>query len=52
MTLGSDSFDVTAGDSVCITPGTPHCIENTGDTELRLLCCCAPAYAHTDTEIL
>ncbi|MEJ2361782.1 MAG: cupin domain-containing protein [Gammaproteobacteria bacterium] len=52
MTLGSDSFDVSTGDTVCISPGTAHCIENTGDTDLHILCCCAPAYAHTDTEIL
>lgn len=52
MTLGLDNFDVSAGDTVCIRPGTPHCIENTGNSELRILCCCAPAYAHSDTEIL
>lgn len=52
MTLGVESFDVSVGDTICIAPGTAHCIENTGDTDLRILCCCAPAYAHTDTEIL
>ena len=52
MTLGADSFDVNVGDTICIIPGTAHCIENTGDTDLHILCCCAPAYAHNDTEIL
>lgn len=52
MTLGSHQFPVTAGDTVCIPPGTPHRIEATGDTPLRILCCCAPAYSHDDTEIL
>jgi len=52
MTLGEESFMVNAGDTICIAPGTAHCIENTGDTELRILCSCAPAYAHADTEIL
>lgn len=52
MTLGEESFMVSTGDTICITPGTAHCIENTGQTDLRILCCCAPAYAHTDTEIL
>lgn len=52
MTLGREQFDVVVGDSVCIPPGTPHCIENIGAEPLRILCCCAPAYAHDDTELL
>ena len=52
MTLGDDHFPVAVGDTVCIPPGTPHCIEALGDGPLRLLCCCAPAYAHDDTELL
>jgi mannose-6-phosphate isomerase-like protein (cupin superfamily) len=52
MTLGDETFDVTVGDTICIPPGTPHRIANTGDAPLRLLCCCAPAYAHGDTELL
>ena len=52
MQLADERFEVEAGDTVCIPPGVPHCIGNTGDTELRLLCCCSPAYAHDDTELL
>jgi len=52
MTLGSETFDVAVGDSVLIPPGTPHCIEALGTTPLRILCCCSPAYAHEDTELL
>jgi mannose-6-phosphate isomerase-like protein (cupin superfamily) len=52
MTLGRESFEVGPGDSLCIPPGTPHCIANTGPEPLRILCCCAPAYAHDDTELL
>lgn len=52
MTLGDTQFAVAPGDTVPIAPGTPHCIENTGTAPLRLLCCCAPAYAHDDTELL
>jgi len=52
MTLGDECFPVAVGDTVCIPPGTPHCIEALGDGPLRLLCCCAPAYAHDDTELL
>jgi len=52
MTLGNRSFPVEAGDTVCIAPGTPHRIANTGATSLKILCCCCPAYAHSDTELI
>ena len=52
MTLADKRFKVTSGDTVCIPPATPHCIENTGDEELVILCCCSPAYADEDTELL
>lgn len=52
MTLGDEHFTVRVGDTVCIPPGTPHCIEALGDAPLRLLCCCSPAYDHADTELL
>jgi mannose-6-phosphate isomerase-like protein (cupin superfamily) len=52
MTLGERRFAVTAGDTVCIAPGTPHRVENTSDLPLRILCACAPAYSHDDTELL
>ncbi len=49
MTLGDTRFDVHPGDTICIKPGTLHCIENTGKEPLVLLCCCSPAYSHEDT---
>jgi len=52
MTLGDDLFPIKTGDTVCIPPGTPHCVEAVTPTPLRLLCCCSPAYAHDDTELL
>ncbi len=52
MTLGAETFPVKAGDTVCIPPGTPHKIVNTGAGDLKILCCCAPAYSHDDTELL
>ena len=52
MTLGDEKFAVTSGDTVCIAPGTPHCIENTGAAALRILCACSPAYSHDDTELI
>ena len=52
MTLGDGTLDVAVGDTILIPPGTPHCIEATGSLPLRILCCCSPAYAHEDTELL
>ena len=52
MTLGEERFAVSAGDTVCVPPGTPHCVENTGTAPLRILCACAPAYSHEDTKLL
>ena len=52
MQLAEENFDVVAGDTICIPPGTAHCIENLGDKPLVLLCCCSPAYSHDDTELL
>ena len=52
MTLGSEEFEVRKGDSICIAPGTPHRVRNPGEKELKILCCCAPAYSHEDTELL
>ncbi len=52
MTLGEVEFAIRPGDTVCIPPGTPHCLRNSGDGPLRVLCCCSPAYAHDDTELI
>lgn len=52
MTLGEDQFEVQSGDTVCIPPNTPHKLLNDGESSLVLLCCCAPAYSHEDTELL
>lgn len=49
MALDDAVFAVAPGDTVCIPPGTPHSIRNTGVTSLRILCCCSPAYSHDDT---
>jgi mannose-6-phosphate isomerase-like protein (cupin superfamily) len=52
MTLGEKHFIVTVGDTICIPPGTPHCIENSGTETLHILCMCSPPYSHADTELL
>lgn len=43
--------EVRAGDAVAIPPGQRHKLWNIGSEVLRLLCCCSPAYEHTDTII-
>ena len=43
---------VMPGDAIAILPGQKHKLWNTGDSELRLLCCCAPGYEDADTTIL
>ena len=49
--IESETRDVRAGDSIAIPPGRRHKLWNTGTEPLRLLCCCAPAYEHSDTII-
>ncbi len=52
MILGNKKFPVKVGDTVCILPGTAHQIKNTGENDLKVLCCCAPHYSHADTELI
>ena len=52
MTCGEERFPVKAGDTVCIVPGTPHCVENTGRGPLKILCACSPPYLHDDTTLI
>lgn len=49
--IEGETRDVRAGDAIAIPPGQKHKLWNTGDEVLRLLCCCAPAYEHSDTVI-
>lgn len=52
MRLGDVEREVAAGDCVVIPPGTPHKLWADAAEPLVLLCCCAPAYSHDDTELL
>ena len=52
MHLGDQTFDVFAGDTMCIILGNEHCIENIGSVNLVLLCYCSPAFAHEDTVLV
>jgi len=47
--IGGETRDVKPGDAIAIPPGQKHKLWNTGNVTLRLLCCCAPAYEHSDT---
>jgi mannose-6-phosphate isomerase-like protein (cupin superfamily) len=52
MTLGMERFTLVAGDTVAIAPGMSHQVRNTQSVPLKILCCCSPAYAHDDTELV
>ena len=40
---------VRPGDAILIPAGAWHSLENNGNSELRILCCCAPPYSDDDT---
>ena len=40
---------IAVGEAVLIPAGAWHSLYNNGTSELRILCCCAPAYSHDDT---
>ena len=49
--IAGETRDVREGDAIAIPPGQRHKLWNTGRQTLHLLCCCAPAYEHSDTVI-
>jgi mannose-6-phosphate isomerase-like protein (cupin superfamily) len=49
--IDTEVREVEVGDAIAIRPGLKHKLWNTGTEPLRLLCCCSPAYEHTDTII-
>ena len=51
MRIENETQKVKAGDAIAILPGKKHKLWNTGTETLTLLCCCAPAYDHSDTII-
>ena len=51
MRIESEIREVKPGDAIAIPPGQRHKLWNTGQVTLRLLCCCAPGYEHSDTVI-
>jgi len=49
--IEAETREVRVGDAIAIPPGQRHKLWNTGKQTLTLLCCCAPAYEHSDTII-
>lgn len=49
LRIEDQEAEVGAGDAIAIPPGKRHQLWNIGDEVLRLLCCCSPAYEHSDT---
>ena len=47
--IEGEAREVKTGDAIAIPPGCRHKLWNTGSEPLRLLCCCAPCYEHSDT---
>ena len=45
-------YHVTHGHGWLYRDGQRHWLDNPGPDALVLLCCCAPAYAHDDTELV
>jgi len=52
MQIGEETRLVGPGDAIAIPPGQVHQLTNIGSVTLRLLCCCAPAYEHSDTVLV
>ncbi len=42
-------INLEAGTNVVILPQEVHWLENTGEGDLVILCCCSPPYSHEDT---
>ena len=49
MEVDGETQRIRPGDAVLIPAGAWHQLVNDGTSELRILCCCVPAYSHDDT---
>ncbi len=49
LRIGEEEREVEAGDCALIAPGEIHRIENSGKTDLVVVCACSPPYSHEDT---
>ena len=48
MTVGDERQEVGAGDAIYVPRGARHTLENTGDSPIRLLVVCGPAFFYED----
>ena len=51
MEIGQERRVVRAGDSILIPPNQVHCLRNTGEVDLRLLCPVAPPWHPDDCHL-
>ena len=49
LEVDGESRIVRPGEAILIPAGAWHTLENNGNSELRILCSCAPPYSHDDT---
>ena len=49
LRIEGEERELAAGDCAVIPPGARHKLWNSGDSVLRVVCACAPAYSHDDT---
>jgi len=49
IAIDGEFAQVQAGDAIAIPAGKRHKLWNLSDGPLTLLCCCVPAYEHSDT---
>ncbi len=52
MRLGAAILNVAVGDTIAIPAGTVHCVTNTGNLSMKIICTCVPAYSHDDTILI
>ena len=52
LRIGAEERDVEVGDCALIPPGEVHRLENTGTTDLVVVCACSPPYSHEDTVLV
>src|SRR6476660_1276789 len=52
LVIDGEERELAEGDCALIAPGATHKLHNTGETPLRVLCACAPAYSDADTVLV